>query len=180
MRAAAAAAAAAAAVAVPLVSERPPAGIGAAGSSGPQPCADEAPPTLVPPPTPSRARRQSPLLNAKINHLRAGLYSALAWISFILIVLTFEGDQSLAHRTELTTAMFAIMGPAGLLGAAGSWAWLRFRTKKSLEKFRRGRWAAGGRPGRSQRRGAKGPTAPSAPPPPRPLPGRFWSILLPS
>ena len=94
----------------------------------------------------------------------------------MLIVLTFEGDQSLAHRTELTTAMFAIMGPAGLLGAAGSWAWLRFRTKKSLEKFRRGRWAVRGARAAVSGGGRREGIAPSAPS--RPLPGRSCSILL--
>lgn len=46
---------------------------------------------------------QAPLLTPWVNHLRTGLYSSLAWIGFMLVVLVFEKDQSYEHRQLLTT-----------------------------------------------------------------------------
>lgn len=79
---------------------------------------------------------QVPLLNTAANHTRAGLYGALWWVSFMLIILSFDSDKSPKQRQAVTTVTFAVMAPAGLVAAACAHGFLVWMTRKPRLKFR--------------------------------------------
>lgn len=79
---------------------------------------------------------QVPLLNSWVNHMRSGLYAALAWIGFMLVVLTFETDNSYNHRNQLTIIAFAGMAPIGMLAGLASFLMVKFKSAKGHKNYR--------------------------------------------
>lgn len=71
-----------------------------------------------------------------MNHTRAGLYTVLGWMGFMLVVMKFQEDQSREHRLLLTNVMFYVLAPSALVGFGASWLFLRLSTHSILTKLR--------------------------------------------
>ncbi|GIL45019.1 hypothetical protein Vafri_2438, partial [Volvox africanus] len=84
--------------------------------------------------------RWSPHLVSWVNHLRVGLYTSVL-LSSILAVVLVHGPSSppsavAAHRKRITTLLWALIGPAALLGAAASYCRLNVWSAYVLKRFR--------------------------------------------
>ncbi|EFJ49262.1 phosphate acetyltransferase [Volvox carteri f. nagariensis] len=86
--------------------------------------------------------RWSPHLVSWVNHLRVGLYTSVL-LSAVLAVVLVHGpagppEALEAHRRRITTLLWALIGPAALLGAAASYCRLNVWSAYVLKRFREG------------------------------------------
>ncbi|KXZ42487.1 hypothetical protein GPECTOR_142g708 [Gonium pectorale] len=84
--------------------------------------------------------RWSPHLVSWVNHVRVGLYTSVLLSAVLAVVLvhgpTGPPEAVAAHRRRTTMLLWALLGPAALLGAAASYVRLDVWSAYVLRRFR--------------------------------------------
>ncbi len=83
--------------------------------------------------------RWSPHLIAWVNHVRVGLYCSILLTSGLAVALVFgpeDPDAAQKHHERITTLLWALLGPAALVGAAVSYCRLNLWSAYVLRRFR--------------------------------------------
>lgn len=84
--------------------------------------------------------RWAPHLQGWVNHLRAGLFTSLAWVAVMLVALRWNTDwyerpPGSDARAYTAAALYGVL-PAVLVGAAVSWLRIWYFTRRAVQRFK--------------------------------------------